>query len=343
MSTVKSEKVRVSLIGAGSWGTTLSILLYQNGHKVTLWDFYKEHIATIKEELENKRYLPGISIPGDICLTQDINKAIEDAEYIIFAVPSHVLRDTVKLIRNSSKDKKVISVIKGIENNSFLRPSQIIEEILPQFKEKVVVLSGPSHAEEVSKNIPTSVVVSACKIGDAEEVQRLFMSPYFRVYTSKDLVGVELGGALKNIIAIAVGICDGLGLGDNTKAALMTRGLAEISRLGVALGANPHTFAGLSGMGDLIVTCLSKHSRNRYFGELIGKGCSLNEALAKMTMVAEGVRTTKSIYNLASGIKVEIPICEQVFYVLYDGKDPKRTVKELMQRDPKTELEPDFM
>ncbi|MDI6786299.1 MAG: NAD(P)H-dependent glycerol-3-phosphate dehydrogenase [bacterium] len=343
MGIIDCKKARITLIGAGSWGTTLCILLHKNGHKVILWDFFKEHLAKIREELENKKYLPNISIPQGISFVSDINEAVKDAEYIVFAIPSHVLRDTASLIKSINKDKKIISVIKGIENNSFLRPSQIIEEVLPQFKKKVVVLTGPSHAEEVSKNIPTSVVVSAYKIEDAKEVQKLFISPCFRVYTSQDLIGVELGGALKNIIAIAVGICDGLGLGDNTKAALMTRGLAEISRLGVTLNANPHTFAGLSGMGDLIVTCISKHSRNRFFGELIGKGYSLNKALSKMTMVAEGVRTTESIYNLASEIRVEVPICEQVYNILYEGKNPKIAVKELMQRNPKIELEPNFM
>ncbi|MBU0600105.1 NAD(P)H-dependent glycerol-3-phosphate dehydrogenase [bacterium] len=341
MGKINHQKAKISLIGAGSWGTALSILLYQNGHQVRLWDFLKDHLAKIKEELENKRCLPGVPLPKDISFTFDLNQAIEEGEYIIFAIPSHFLRDTLRKIKSCREDKKIISVIKGIENDTFLRPSQIIEEVLPQFKEKVVVFSGPSHAEEVSRNIPTSVVVSSSKTEDAEEIQRLFISPYFRVYTSKDLVGVELGGALKNVIAIAVGICDGLGLGDNTKAALITRGLAEITRLGVALGANAHTFAGLSGMGDLIVTCLSKHSRNRLFGELIGKGNSLEEALSKMTMVAEGVKTAKSVYELAFQTKIELPICEQVFYILYQGKDPKTTVRELMLRDPKAELERD--
>jgi glycerol-3-phosphate dehydrogenase (NAD(P)+) len=342
MPNSKREK-KVSLIGAGSWGTALSILLYEKGCEVYLWDIFQENLKEIEKYSENKRYLPGVKLPKKINIVYEIEEVVERGDYLIFAVPSHGLRDTLKLIKEIDTNKKIISVIKGIESKTFLRPSQIIEEEQPQFKDRVVVLSGPSHAEEVSRRVPTSVVVSAFKIEDAKEIQNLFISSYFRVYTSNDLIGVELGGALKNIVAIAVGICDGLALGDNTKAALMTRGLAEITRLGTSLGANPHTFAGLSGMGDLIVTCLSKYSRNRQLGELIGKGISLKDALAQMTMVAEGVLTTKSVYHLAKKRKVEVPICEQVYQVLYHKKDPRDTVSELMLRVPKSELEPKFM
>jgi len=288
---------------------------------------------------ENVPMLPGVRIPESVEITGDFNQTARDKDLLVIAVPSHVVRGVAQRLEGLELNETVVvSGVKGIETETLKRMSEVILEEAPQLvPEQIVVLSGPSHAEEVSRGIPTAVVSASVSKETAQKVQRAFMTPQFRVYVNTDVIGVELGGALKNIIAIAAGICDGAGYGDNTKAALMTRGLVEITRLGVAMGAEPMTFAGLSGMGDLIVTCMSRYSRNRYVGEQIGKGRTLREVLDEMVMVAEGVRTTQSAYELAHRYRVEMPITEKVYEVLFKGKDPQEAMYELMVRDAKAE------
>ncbi|MBU0560078.1 MAG: NAD(P)-dependent glycerol-3-phosphate dehydrogenase, partial [Bacteroidetes bacterium] len=294
--------MKVSVLGAGSWGTTLAILLSLNGNSVTMWEFRKAYAKTLNKTRENKIFLPGVKIPDDIVITHDLDEAITDKHFIIIAVPTQFIRGVLKQFsRKNFHNTTFVSVSKGIEKNSLLTVSQIIKDELPDLADSNIgVLSGPSHAEEVSRKIPTAVVAASNDMNTAKQIQSIFMTSYFRVYHSDDLLGVEFGGALKNVIAIGAGIVDGAKFGDNTKAAIMTRGIAEISRLGIALGAKPLTFSGLSGMGDLIVTCMSKHSRNRFVGEQIGSGKTLKQVLAKMDMVAEGVETCKSVHDLAA-------------------------------------------
>ncbi|MFQ6112552.1 MAG: NAD(P)H-dependent glycerol-3-phosphate dehydrogenase [bacterium] len=326
---------RFAIIGTGSWGTALAILLQTNGHTVTMWNRDQQVIETISKYRINKKYLPEATIPSGIDFEPDLEKIAQEKEGVIIAVPSHAVRSVIQKFDISKKDTVLISVAKGIENETLLRVSQILME---KFDENyIAVLSGPSHAEEVSQSIPTAVVCASKNLNTAKWVQQAMMSPMFRVYMHNDVIGVELGGALKNIIAVAAGIIDGVGAGDNTKAALITRGLAEITRLGIKLGANSLTFAGLSGMGDLIVTCMSKYSRNRYLGEQIGKGKKLDEVLSEMVMVAEGVRTTRSAYELAAKHRVEVPIISEAFNVLFQNKDPKQAVFDLMTRAAKIE------
>lgn len=326
---------RFAIIGTGSWGTALAILLQTNGHTVTMWNRDQQVIETISKYRINKKYLPEATIPSGIDFEPDLEKIAQEKEGVIIAVPSHAVRSVIQKFDISKKDTLLISVAKGIENETLLRVSQILME---KFDENyIAVLSGPSHAEEVSQSIPTAVVCASKNLNTAKWVQQAMMSPMFRVYMHNDVIGVELGGALKNIIAVAAGIIDGVGAGDNTKAALITRGLAEITRLGIKLGANSLTFAGLSGMGDLIVTCMSKYSRNRYLGEQIGKGKKLDEVLSEMVMVAEGVRTTRSAYELAAKHRVEVPIISEAFNVLFQNKDPKQAVFDLMTRAAKIE------
>jgi glycerol-3-phosphate dehydrogenase (NAD(P)+) len=294
----------------------------------------------LKVVRENKQSLPGVKIPQEIVISSSFEQIVSGKDLIVIAVPSHVARSVGKKVNRFEGLDNIIlvSVTKGIENRTLLRISQVLLETINWLDEaKLAVLSGPSHAEEVSRKIPTAVVVASRNHKTAELVQKVFMSPEFRVYTSDDVIGVELGGSLKNIIAIAAGICDGAGFGDNTKAALQPRGLAEIVRLGVKMGANPLTFAGLSGMGDLIVTCMSQYSRNRYVGEQIGKGRKLEEVLNEMVMVAEGVRTTRSAHQLSKKYGVEMPITGEVYKILFQGKDPKAAVYDLMSRDAKPE------
>jgi glycerol-3-phosphate dehydrogenase (NAD(P)+) len=330
--------VKVSVLGAGSWGTTLAVILNQNNHLVTCWSFDKNDIEAIIKTHENKKFLPGISLPTTINFTNDLQGSIDSAEVIIVAIPSHAVRSVVQSIDLSKKEELIwVNVAKGIENDTLLRISQVIEQVGSVPAENIAVLFGPSHAEEVSRGIPTAIVAASISQETAKLVQNLFMTPYFRVYANQDIVGVELGGALKNIIAVAAGICDGAGFGDNTKAALITRGLVEINRLGITMGAKSDTFAGLSGMGDLIVTCTSKHSRNRYVGEQIGKGRSLQDVLNEMVMVAEGVKTTASAFELSQNKKVEMPITEQVYKTLFEGKPPAEAMRELMTRASKIE------
>ncbi len=332
------QNVNIGVIGGGSWGTALAILLLNNGHNVDIWIRDSLQIQHIKESNENQKYLPGIVIPPNLNLTNDISKVIYDKQIIVLAIPSHGVRQILNETKNIiNKDQVIVNVAKGIENNTLLRISQIVEEILPY--NPYAVLSGPSHAEEVARNMPTTVVSASKDKKVAEYVQDIFMSSYFRVYTNPDVVGVELGGSLKNVIALGAGISDGLGYGDNTKAALMTRGIIEMARLGKKMGANSATFSGLSGIGDLIVTCTSMHSRNRRAGILIGQGKSLGEAIDSVGMVVEGIKTTKSAYELAKREQVVMPITEEIYQVLYEGKNVKNSVDNLMLRDKKPEME----
>lgn len=331
--------MKISVLGAGGWGTTLAILLHYNGHNVTLWEFKKSYAKELNKKRVNTDYLPGIKIPKEIIITSDIEESSIDKNLIVMAVPSQFLRGVVKKIPfQNIEDTILVSVSKGIEKNTLMTMSQMLLDVFPHANESQLgVISGPSHAEEVSKRVPTAVVAASTEIETSKSIQAAFMTSYFRVYASTDIVGVELGGAFKNIIAIGAGIIDGAGFGDNTKAAIMTRGVAEISRLGLAMGARPETFAGLSGMGDLIVTCMSKHSRNRFVGEQIGKGKKLKQVLKSMEQVAEGVETTRSANQLAEKNKIETPITNEVYKILYEDKDPIKATTDLMTRDMKSE------
>lgn len=329
---------KIGVIGAGSWGTALAWLLANNGHQVTVWSHRKEEAELLEEKREHVSKLPGVKLQKSILFTWEIEKAVVDKDLLVLAVPSTAVRSTVKKIAPYvSPDLPVVNVAKGIEEKTLMTLSQVIEEELPTVK--VVVLSGPSHAEEVGKGLPTTCVIGSREKQTAEEMQEVFMSPVFRVYTSPDVQGIELGAALKNVIALAAGIADGLGYGDNTKAALITRGIAEITRLGIAMGSQPETFSGLSGIGDLIVTCASVHSRNRGAGVLIGKGYSMEEAMKKVKMVVEGVYSAKAALALSEKYHIEMPIITEVNHVLFDGKNPKDAVNDLMIRVGKGELQ----
>lgn len=331
--------MKISVVGAGAWGTTLAILLHYNGHKVTLWEYDKHYSKQLLKTRENKTYLPGIRLPDGISITHEFEEAHNDKNLIILAIPSQFLRDVIKKVSfNSIKNSILISVSKGIEIKTSMTMSRMIKDVFPEISESQIgVLSGPSHAEEVSIRIPTAVVAASREKETSKTIQSAFMTSYFRVYSSTDILGVELGGAFKNVIAIGAGIIEGAKFGDNTKAAIMTRGIAEISRLGITMGARPETFAGLSGMGDLIVTCMSKHSRNRYVGEKIGQGMKLKDVLKSMTAYAEGVQTSKSARELALKYKVETPITNEVYKMLFEDKDPIKSTNDLMTRDMREE------
>ncbi|PID59791.1 MAG: NAD(P)H-dependent glycerol-3-phosphate dehydrogenase [Ignavibacteriae bacterium] len=331
--------MNVSVIGAGSWGTALSIILLSNGHEVTLWEFKRSYYKTLKRNRENKIYLPKVKIPKEIFITNTLKEATENQHIIILAIPSQFVRSVLtKIKKYDIRNAILVSVAKGIEHDSFFTVSQVIKDEIPDINtNKIAVLSGPSHAEEVAKKIPTALVAASESLDTAKQIQAAFTTSYFRVYHSTDLLGVELGGALKNVIAIGAGIVDGAKFGDNTKAAIMTRGIAEISRIGSKLGAQPETFSGLSGIGDLIVTCMSKHSRNRYVGEQIGSGKKLKSVLKSMQMVAEGVETCRSTYQLARKLEVKTPIVDAVYNALFLDKDPVQCTYELMARDMKSE------
>ena len=331
--------MRITVLGAGSWGTTLSILLANNSHRVTLWSYQQQYTDDILTRRENPSFLPGVKIPESIIPTSDIEASVRHAEMIVAAVPSQHIRNVMVQLRTLTFDRiTIVNVAKGVENGTLMTMSEMLHDTIPNLPAgNVVTLSGPSHAEEVSHGIPTTVVAASTDIDTAKLVQSTFMMPSFRVYVSTDLRGVELGGSLKNVIAIAAGVVDGANLGDNTKAALMTRGIAEITRMGVALGAHARTFAGLSGIGDLMVTCMSRHSRNRYVGVEIGKGRKLPDILSEMVMIAEGVETTKSASELARRTGVETPIVNEVFKMLFEGKNPHDACYDLMTRDPKGE------
>lgn len=330
-------KTNISIIGAGSWGTALSILLSKKGHKVKMWSCLSEEVDMINRTREHIHKLPGVIVPEGVVCTGDLEAAVKDAGVIVFVIPSQTIRQNAKdLSKYLKQGTTVVCCSKGLEDGTGLRLSEVISQEIPQAE--TVILSGPSHAEEVARDIPTAIVAASGKKKSAELVQDVFMSPKFRVYTNSDIAGVEIGGALKNVIALCAGISDGLGFGDNTKAALMTRGITEISRLGISLGAKAQTFAGLAGIGDLIVTCTSMHSRNRRAGILIGQGKNLEEALEEVKMVVEGVTTTKAAYELASSKGISMPITEEAYRVLFEGKNAKQAVVDLMMRDKKHEI-----
>lgn len=332
--------MKLCVLGAGSWGIALSAHLHRAGHSIRLWEYDPAKAKSLRQTRENKVILPGILLPADILITSRIEEALEGGEGVVMVVPSHVVRPTIqKAATTWPKGAWVACATKGLEENTHLRMSELLKEYIKD-DSLIAVLSGPSHAEEVSRKMPTTVVAASTNPALSTTVQGVFHSDYFRVYTSTDVAGVELGGSLKNVIAIAAGISDGLGLGDNSKAALMTRGLHEITRLGVALGAQPQTFAGLAGMGDLIVTCCSRHSRNRLLGEKIGKGATLEQALSEMVMVAEGVKSSHAAVELAKKAKVEVPITEEVYQVLFKNKSAKEAVKSLMARAARAEQDP---
>jgi glycerol-3-phosphate dehydrogenase (NAD(P)+) len=333
--------MQIAVLGAGSWGTTLALMLCYNAHQVVLWSYLEDLAQLMAEQRENSTFLPGIKLPPELVVTADVELAVRNTQMVVAAVPSQHLRSVLMRVKSADLCETIlVNVAKGIENDSLMTMSEVMQDVLQSCrKENLAILSGPSHAEEVSRQIPTAVVAAAKDLRAAKVVQQTFMTPYFRVYTSDDLRGVELGGALKNVIAIGAGISDGAGFGDNTKAAIMTRGTAEISRLGILMGAQPRTFAGLSGIGDLIVTCMSRHSRNRHVGEEIGKGRKLDDVLNEMVMVAEGVATTRSAYDLARQNHVELPIIAEVHEVLFQDKDPIIATSDLMTRDAKGELE----
>ncbi|MGD7045447.1 NAD(P)H-dependent glycerol-3-phosphate dehydrogenase [Jeotgalibacillus proteolyticus] len=336
---VKSR--RVAVLGAGSWGTALALVLGDNAHEVRLWTHNPSQSDLINQTRKNDRYLPDTILPDAITAYSDLSAAIKGTDCIIFAVPTKAIREVAHKVEEVNQGPKtIVHVSKGIEPDTHLRISQILDELLSSETMKdLVVLSGPSHAEEVVKRHPTTVTSSSYNIEAAENIQDLFMNQHFRVYTNSDVVGVEIGGALKNIIALAAGITDGLGYGDNAKAALITRGLAEIARLGTTLGANPLTFSGLTGIGDLIVTCTSVHSRNWRAGNMLGKGKKLDEVLDEMGMVVEGVRTTKAAYQLAHKHEVSMPITQALHRVLFNDVEPKEAVDQLMSRMKTHEME----
>lgn len=330
------KMAEIGIIGAGSWGTALSVLLYKNGNHVTMWSIMEEEVEMLKKEHEQKDKLPGVKLPEDMIFTTDLEQAVKGKDVLVLAVPSPYTRSTAAAIAPfAAKDQKIVNVAKGIEETTLMTLSQIIEEEIPDAE--VAVLSGPSHAEEVGRGIPTTIVVGAENRETAEYIQNLFMNDVFRVYISSDVLGIELGAALKNVVALAAGIADGLGYGDNTKAALITRGIAEIARLGISMGGRIETFYGLTGIGDLIVTCASMHSRNRRAGILIGKGATMEEAMKEVKMVVEGVYSAKAGYALSKEYNVSMPIVEQVNKVLFEGASADAAVKELMLRDKKVE------
>lgn len=328
---------KIGVIGAGSWGTANAWLLANHGHQITMWAHKEATVESLQKHRENISKLPGVKLPENIQITADLEEAIKGQDILVIAVPSIAVRQTAKLMKEYViKDQIIVNLAKGIEEKTLMTMSQIIEEEIPQAR--VTVMSGPSHAEEVGRGLPTTCVIGAANKELAEYLQDVFMSPVFRVYASPDILGIELGAALKNVIALAAGIADGLGYGDNTKAALITRGIAEISRLGTAMGAQFETFNGLSGIGDLIVTCSSMHSRNRKAGYLMGKGYSMEAAMKEVKMVVEGVYSAKAAYALSEKYQVELPIITKVNQVLFDGLKPADAVNELMLRTKKEEM-----
>lgn len=327
---------RIGILGAGSWGTALAILLHDNGHDVTVWSIHEEEVETLNTTRRHERKLPGVEIPEGIVFTTDMKETMSDKDVCVLAVPSPFIRSTCQKMKQYVRAGQIIvNVAKGIEENTLYTLTDIMEEELPYAD--ACVLSGPSHAEEVSRRLPTTCVVSSRTRKTAEYLRSVFVSPVFRVYISPDMLGIELGGALKNVIALAAGTADGLGYGDNTKAALITRGIAEIARLGIKMGGKPETFYGLTGIGDLIVTCASMHSRNRKAGYLMGQGYTMEEAMKEVQMVVEGVYSAKAALELSRKYQVEMPIVEQVNKVLFENKNAEEAVKELMLRDKKIE------
>jgi glycerol-3-phosphate dehydrogenase (NAD(P)+) len=337
------SKLRITVIGAGSWGTALAILLSEKGYDVRLWGHRKEQIDLLAQDRENTQYLKGISFPATLCPESDLELAIDGTSIILMVVPSHSFRQVFfKMLPSLKEGMTIVSAVKGIENTTLKTMTQVGEEILKNGNGKVKdieigVLSGPSFAEEVARGVPTAVTLGFKNLHTAKRLQKLLATDSFRIYTSSDVIGLEISAALKNIVAIAAGVCDGLGYGLNTRAALITRGLAEIQRLGIALGAETTTFAGLSGLGDLILTSTGNLSRNRMVGLMLGQGKDIDQIKSEMKMVAEGIKTTKSVYDLAKKMRIEMPILEQIHSILYEGKRCSDAVKMLLQRELKEE------
>jgi len=332
----KQATERLCVIGDGGWGTTLAVLLSKKGYDVTVWGVFPDYIEVLKAKRENIKFLPGVAIPQEVRITSSLDDALHTHDLVILAVPSLYARSVLMRLKMHDLSRKaVVSVVKGIETKTLMTTSAVIRDCIGNIP--IAVMSGPTIALEVAHGVPTSAVVSSKKRDLANRVRDLFMTERFRVYTNSDILGVELGGSLKNIIAIAAGVCDGMGFGTNSKAALLTRGLVEIVRLGVAMGAKRETFYGLSGLGDLTTTCISQYSRNRWFGEEIGRGKHPKEIAKETEMVVEGVATAKAGYELSKRRRVDMPITHEIYKVLYEGKDPKRAVHDLMTRAPKAE------
>ncbi len=333
--------MKIGVIGAGAWGTALANVLAQKGCEVDLWAFEEEVCSDILETRENKVFLPGIHLSENLKPSNDLDEVASAKDMLVLVMPSHVFRSVAaNLVHHPTERTLIVSASKGIENKTHLTMSGILLQLLPpRLHDRIAVISGPSFAREVAQKIPTAVTVATGDVDVARQVQTTFAAPYFRVYTSYDVIGVELGGAVKNVMAIAAGISDGLSLGYNTRAALITRGLAEIQRLGIRLGANPKTFMGLAGIGDLVLTCTGKLSRNWTVGHKLGQGMKLETILSETRTVAEGVETTRSVYNLSRKVGVEMPIAEQVYRILYEDLDPKEALRILMSRDLKQEFD----
>ncbi len=338
--------MNIAVLGAGSWSIALSALLYKKGHSLSMWEYSAKDTAMLIEKREHPIKLPGIHIPQEILITNSMPEAVANAGAIVCAVPSQTMRATMKALVATVDASKLaaikswIIVSKGIEIDTLCLMTDVLMQEVPGLTtDKIVVLSGPSHAEEVSRNIPTTIVAASTDHEHAVRIQEAFSTETFRIYTDDDVVGVELAASIKNVIAVAAGICDGLGFGDNSKGAILTRGMVEMTRLGKKMGAHEQTFAGLAGIGDLITTCISKHSRNRKVGELIASGLTLTQALAQMTMVAEGVESTKSVYQLARKYDIEMPITTQVYLALFEGKNAKLAARDLMTRESRPEKE----
>lgn len=327
------KKFKVSILGDGGWGTALAVVNARRQNAVMLWSVFPEHAEKIQKTRFNEKFLPGIELADSIEITSDLKKAVEFADILVLAIPTQFLRNVLHKLKDYSfQGKVIVTVSKGIERKTCLRPTEIIQSILGE-SVFPVVLSGPSHAEEVARNIPTLVVVASKNEEHAKMVQNAFMDTYFRIYVQNDLIGVEFGGALKNVIAVAAGVCDGLKFGDNTKSGLVSRGILEMSRLGVYYGALPTTFFGLSGLGDLVTTCFSAHGRNLRVGRELGEGKSIKEVLGNMEMIAEGVDTAKSIHEICEKIKIDLPIMSEVYQILFEEKDPRKAVVDLLNRD----------
>lgn len=331
--------MNIAVLGAGSWGTTLAILLAKKGYEVRLWAHRPEFAATLAAERENRRYLKGVPFPETLTIVDHLRDLVSWAAMVVTAVPSQALRETLLGFSDLSLDGKIlVNVAKGIEIGTGKRMSEVLLEVIPALlPSQIAALYGPSHAEEVSREQPTTVVASSSSLNTAEMVQDIFHTSMFRVYVNTDIIGVEIAGSVKNIIAIAAGISDGIGFGDNAKAAIITRGLAEISRLCIKLGGEAVTISGLAGIGDLVVTCLSRHSRNRYVGEEIGRGRSLDDVISEMNMIAEGVHSSKAVFELSHALGVEMPITKAVYEMLFEAKPAQQAILELMNRDPKQE------
>ncbi|MBI4115116.1 MAG: NAD(P)-dependent glycerol-3-phosphate dehydrogenase [Candidatus Omnitrophica bacterium] len=331
-----AKAYKVSVLGDGGWGTALALVSNRRGNPTLLWSVFPDYVKVLREKRENEKFLPGISLPKSLEITASIKEAISFGDVLVMAIPTQFLRNVLHKLKELDLSKKfIVSVAKGIEKKTHLRPSEIIESVLG--KQRLVVLAGPSHAEEVARNIPTLVVSASKDEKLAEEIHNALGDRFFRVYIQNDVVGSELGGSLKNVVAIAAGICDGIGFGDNTKSGLLTRGLLEMVKLGVRLGANPNTFFGLSGVGDLMTTCFSKHGRNLRVGRELGQGKKIGDILSGMEMVAEGVDTSAAVYELALRVGVELPIMGEVYKILFEGKDCSRAVVDLLSRDAREE------